>query len=68
MSSAAIYPPLVNASGMTRPGVCVLIGLANPASGITAPHHHPRFDIDDESLPVGAAVMAEAARRFLAAG
>jgi amidohydrolase len=49
-----------------RPGLCVLIGLANPAAGITAPHHHPRFDIDEEALPVGAAVIAEAARRFLA--
>jgi amidohydrolase len=53
---------------VARPGVCVLIGLANPAAGITAPHHHPRFDIDEDALPVGAAVIAEAARRFLAAG
>ncbi len=51
-----------------RPGVCVLIGLLNTAAGITAPHHHPRFDIDEDALPVGAAVVAEAARRYLSGG
>jgi amidohydrolase len=50
-----------------RPGACFLIGIANPARGITYPHHHPRFDIDEDSLVVGAAVVAESARRYLMA-
>ena len=27
--------------------------------------HHPRFDIDERALPIGAAVLAETALRFL---
>jgi amidohydrolase len=28
-------------------------------------HHHPRFDVDERCLPLGAALLAEAALRFL---
>jgi amidohydrolase len=28
-------------------------------------HHHPRFDIDERCLPIGAGILAEAALRFL---
>ena len=28
-------------------------------------HHHPRFDIDERCLPIGAAILAETAVRFL---
>jgi amidohydrolase len=28
-------------------------------------HHHPRFDIDERCLPIGAAILAEATLRFL---
>ncbi len=31
------------------------------------PAHNPHFDIDESALPIGAAVLAETARRFLAA-
>ena len=48
-----------------RPGAMVLIGIGNPQQGITYPHHHPRFDIDEDSLPVGAALIAAVARRYL---
>jgi amidohydrolase len=27
--------------------------------------HHPKFDLDERALPVGAAVLAETAKRFL---
>lgn len=30
-------------------------------------HHHPRFDVDERCLPIGAAILAEAALRLLAA-
>jgi amidohydrolase len=29
-------------------------------------HHHPRFDIDEDCLPIGVAILAESALRFLA--
>jgi amidohydrolase len=29
-------------------------------------HHTPVFDIDERALPIGAAILAETARRFLA--
>jgi amidohydrolase len=31
-------------------------------------HHHPRFDVDERCLPIGAAILAEAALRFLRRG
>jgi amidohydrolase len=43
------------------PGVYFLVGSANPARGLDAGHHHPRFDFDEEALVVAAAVMAAAA-------
>jgi len=47
------------------PGCFFFIGSANVEKGLNAPHHHPHFDIDEESLPRAAALMAEAATRLL---
>lgn len=35
------------------PGVFAFVGAGNVDAGITFPHHHPRFDIDERSLDVG---------------
>ncbi len=35
------------------------------AEGPARMHHHPRFDVDERCLPVGAAVLAESALRYL---
>ncbi|MGH7643066.1 MAG: M20 metallopeptidase family protein [Candidatus Dormibacteria bacterium] len=48
------------------PGCYFLLGAGNESSGITAPHHHPDFDIDEACLPIGAEVMARAALAYLA--
>lgn len=40
------------------PGCYFFIGSANLQAGLNFPHHHPRFDIDEESLSVAAAAMA----------
>jgi amidohydrolase len=40
------------------PGVLVFVGTRNEAKGCTYPHHHPRFDVDEAVLPVGAALLA----------
>ncbi|CAN5838189.1 M20 family metallopeptidase [soil metagenome] len=52
--------------GSTGIPVCMFrLGVANPSRGITAPHHSSHFDIDEASLPVGVAVLAESIRRLL---
>lgn len=49
----------------TAPGAMFFLGCAK--SGDTTRNlHTPIFDIDEQCLPVGAAIMAETARRFLA--
>ena len=46
------------------PGAFVLIGVRNEAAGISAPHHHPAFAIDERALGQGVQVLVGAARRF----
>ena len=48
------------------PGTFMLLGSASPERGLDYPHHHPRFDIDEAVLPLGVAILAETATRFLA--
>jgi amidohydrolase len=43
------------------PGAFVLVGAGNAERGITAPHHSPRFDIDETVLPRGAELLARLA-------
>ncbi len=43
------------------PGCFFFIGSANQAKGLDAPHHNPHFDIDEDVLPLGVAVLIEAA-------
>lgn len=47
------------------PGAMIMLGAAK-ADGPTRHHHTDTFDIDEQALPIGAAVLAETARRFLA--
>jgi amidohydrolase len=47
------------------PGAMIMVGAAIP-DGIDRNHHTNIFDIDEASLPVGSAILAETARRFLA--
>lgn len=42
------------------PGCYFFLGSANPGRGLDAAHHNPRFDFDEDVLPIGVAVMAEA--------
>ena len=51
-------PPLTAAEDFSyflekRPGAFILVGAGNAERGITAPHHSPEFDIDEEVLPIG---------------
>jgi amidohydrolase len=42
--------------------------LGGAVAGDARIHHHPRFDVDEGCLPVGAALLAETAVRFLKDG
>jgi amidohydrolase len=59
-------PPLAAAEDFAYilervPGAFILVGAGNRARGITAPHHSPRFDIDESALPLGAELLARLA-------
>jgi amidohydrolase len=41
------------------PGAFVYLGARNPAKGCDHPHHHPRFNVDEDVLHVGAALHAQ---------
>ncbi|MGY3715818.1 amidohydrolase [Sutcliffiella cohnii] len=36
-----------------KPGCFIMIGSGNEEKGITFPHHHPKFDIDEEAMKDG---------------
>ncbi len=42
------------------PGCFAFVGSANREKGLTAGHHHPRFDFDEEALSRAAALLAAA--------
>jgi len=44
-----------------KPGAFALLGAGNQERGIDAPHHSPRFDIDEAVLPRGAELLARLA-------
>ncbi len=47
------------------PGTYYLLGSANEARGLNYGHHHPRFDFDEDCLPLGVATLAAAVGEFL---
>lgn len=42
------------------PGVYFFVGSANAERGLNYPHHHPRFDIDEDVIIDGASLLAAA--------
>ncbi|GHO93992.1 peptidase M20 [Reticulibacter mediterranei] len=49
----------------TVPGCYFIVGARNEAKGAEYPHHHPRFNIDEEALPVGVEVLTRATLDYL---
>jgi amidohydrolase len=47
------------------PACYAFLGAGNDWKGIVHPSHHPRFDIDEDCLPIGVALLSLAALRFL---
>lgn len=50
------------------PSAYLRLGASNASKGITVQAHNPGFDIDEDALPLGAAILAYAALRFLREG
>jgi amidohydrolase len=49
------------------PGCFVFVGSANAARGLDQPHHSPRFDIDEDALPIGCEFLLAAAEEAIRA-
>lgn len=47
------------------PGCYFIVGAQNPEKGANYPHHHPRFNIDEDSMPIAAEVLARTALEYL---
>jgi amidohydrolase len=48
-----------------KPGCFYFVGSANDEKGLTWKHHHPKFDIDEESMGYGMVVMVRTVMRYL---
>ncbi len=49
---------------MRRPSVFILLGIRNKEKGIVYPHHHPKFDVDEDVLWKGVAIHSILAYRY----
>jgi len=47
------------------PGAFLALGIYNEEKGIVYPHHHPRFDVDEDVLHLGSAMEVALALEFL---
>jgi len=47
------------------PGCFAWVGSQNPAKGFDAPHHSPRFDIDEDAMPTAVELLDRLARECL---
>lgn len=50
------------------PGCYFLLGGGNRGAGISAPHHHPEFDLDERCLPIGVEVLLRSVLAFCGDG
>ncbi len=49
----------------TVPGCYFIVGAKNESKGAKYPHHHPRFNVDEDAMPIGVEVLTRAALDFL---
>ncbi|GAC1689968.1 MAG: amidohydrolase [Ktedonobacteraceae bacterium] len=47
------------------PGCYFVVGARNQSKGAMYPHHHPRFNIDEDALPIAVEVLTRAALDYL---
>lgn len=48
-----------------RPGAFCFVGAGNEEKGFIYPHHHPRFDLDEEAMKVSAELLIRSALSYL---
>lgn len=48
-----------------RPGAFWMVGCRNEEKGLVWPHHHPRFDVDEESMSYGIKTMVNVVLKYL---
>lgn len=53
---------------LDRPGAMFQVGSKNEEKGFIWGHHHPRFDIDEDSLAIGLEVMSQTVLAYLERG
>lgn len=49
----------------TVPGCYFIVGAQNSEKGARYPHHHPRFNIDEDAMPVAVEVLTRTALEYL---
>ncbi len=49
----------------TVPGIMVFLGAGNKEKNTTYPHHHEKFNLDEDALPIGTSLYAQFALDFL---
>jgi len=47
------------------PGCFFFVGSRNASKGFIHPHHSPKFDIDEDALPIGLEIMTSIVRQYL---
>ena len=47
------------------PGAYVFVGAGNTAKGMTEPHHSPRFQIDEDSMPLAVTMLTASAIKIM---
>ncbi|MCA9894400.1 MAG: amidohydrolase [Anaerolineae bacterium] len=47
------------------PGVYFFVGISNDERGINFSHHHPRFDMDEDALTMGAGLLSAATAAYI---
>lgn len=47
------------------PGMFFFLGSGNDEKGLNYGHHHPRFDFDEDVLPIGVAVLSAAVAEYI---
>ena len=51
----------------TVPGCYFIVGSGNVQKGSDFPHHHPRFNLDEDALPIGVEVLIRSVFEFFSA-
>ncbi|GGA21698.1 M20 metallopeptidase family protein [Paenibacillus physcomitrellae] len=65
-----LTPPIMPAEDFAYylqqvPGCFILVGAGNPEKGAEYPHHHPKFDLDEEAMAHAAAILISLTENYM---